>query len=337
MRIDREKALQFSEVYIEPQFSNITSRSLVKTDQVIKAFQDIHLSIPVISANMDTVTDAKMAIAMYKAGGIGAIHRFMSIEENVAQYFEVENAKCHCFVSVGVNEDSKARTTALVNAGARLFVVDIAHGHSAMMQSMVSWMRETFPQDLFIMAGNVATHKAMDDLVQWGVDAVKIGIGPGAVCTTKNVTGVTVPQFTAISNVCDPQWFPRKTTARGNKVLLVADGGVQEIGDIAKALGAGADLVMCGRMFANCHESPGPRINGKKIYRGMASRDAMLTIRDESGLPTPEGISTLISEPEETVSDVMKHIKGGLQSSFSYSNAKSIQEFHDNVVFGVRT
>ncbi len=150
-------------------------------------------------------------------------------------------------------------------------------------------------------------------------------------CSTKNVTGVTVPQFSAILDCAY-----EANRVNGKRPLIVADGGISEIGDIAKALGAGADLVMCGRMFASCREAPGERINGKKVYRGMASRDAMLTIRSSSSLPTAEGISTLIDASEQSAIDVIKHIKGGLQSSFSYSNATTLQEFRANVKFGVR-
>lgn len=315
--------LDYKDVYILPQYSEVTSRSQVNT--TVK-FGDLHIETPVISANMDTVTNAEMTVAMYEGGGIGALHRFMSIEDNV----EMFNRSAPCFVSIGVNEESKERAQALYTAGARRFVIDIAHGHSRMMRDMTTWLRETYP-DVFIMAGNVATGQAVKDLVSWGADAVKVGIGPGNVCTTKNVTGVTVPQFSAVLNCAST-----RDTMNGRKPLIVADGGITEIGDIAKALGAGADLVMCGRLFASAKEAPGERIGGKKVYRGMASRDAMLTIRNVSSLPTAEGISTLIDANDVSASTIVQQIKGGLQSSFSYSNSKNIEEFHENVLFGLR-
>lgn len=150
-------------------------------------------------------------------------------------------------------------------------------------------------------------------------------------CSTKNVTGVTVPQFSAVLNCVSAL-----ETINGRKPLIVADGGITEIGDIAKAIGAGADLVMCGRLFAGTREAPGERVGGKKVYRGMASKDAMLTMRNASSLPTAEGISTLIDASEQSASDVVNQIKGGLQSSFSYSNSKNMEEFHENVLFGLR-
>lgn len=339
-RFLNEKALQFSEVYIVPQYSEVNTRGAVSTKTVINHMQGmppdegnlLEIEIPVMSANMDTVTDGQMAIAMWKGGAIGSIHRFMTIEQNVAEFLKTKEQEAQCFVSIGVNEESKDRALALYQAGARYFVIDIAHGHSKLMRTMVEWMRLMLPRS-YIMAGNVATPRAVRDLAEWGADAVKIGIGPGAVCTTKNITGVTVPQFTAIKECC----AVRTTTHSGLPLVRVADGGIQEIGDIAKALGAGADVVMCGRLFAGCKEAPGPRVNGTKVYRGMASKDAMLTIRDEKDLPTPEGVSTLISDSDETAAQVLTRIQGGLRSSFSYSNARHLVEFKQNVVFGIRS
>ncbi len=316
-------ALDYKDIFLVPQYSEVTSRSQVDTSVCLG---ELKIDVPVISANMDTVTGGEMATAMHRAGAIGAIHRFMPIDQNVAEF----NAAIPSFVSIGVNEESKVRAKALYDAGARYFVIDIAHGHSRMMRDMTTWLRDTYP-DVFIMAGNVATGQAVKDLASWGANAVKVGIGPGNVCTTKNVTGVTVPQFSAVMECASVLH-----TMYGNKPLIVADGGISEIGDIAKALGAGADLVMCGRLFASAREAPGERVGGKKVYRGMASKDAMLTIRNVSSLPTAEGISTLIDASEHSAVDIVNQIKGGLQSSFSYSNARNLCEFHLNAKFGIR-
>jgi len=319
--------LDYKDVYILPQYSEVTSRSQVDTSVHIG---DIKINVPVISANMDTVTAGEMALAMAEGGAIGAIHRFMDIQQNIREFYIAHDSANPCFVSIGVNEESQTRAVALYNAGARNFVIDIAHGHSRMMRDMITWLRGIYP-DVYIMAGNVATGKAVIDLVSWGANAVKAGVGPGSACSTKNVTGVTVPQFSAVKECAE---FIRSMP--NNKPLLVADGGITEIGDIAKALGAGADLVMCGRLFAGCREAPGERVGGKKVYRGMASRDAMLTIRNASQLPTAEGISTLIDSSEHSVIDVVNQIKGGLQSSFSYSNSRNLCEFQMNAKFGIR-
>lgn len=335
-------ALDFKDVYIVPQYTSVCSRSKVDTSLTIR--NEI-IDIPVISANMDTVTDGSMAAAMSRAGAIGAIHRFMSIEDNVEHFMLAKESLGVSFVSVGVNEESKDRATALWNAGARYFIIDIAHGHSEMMFNMIDWMRVKFGQSVFIMAGNVATPEATKDLINWGVNAIKIGIGPGAVCTTKNITGVTVPQFSAIMD-CS-RVIENHNRARTNPIFAVADGGVSEIGDIAKALGAGAHMVMCGRLFASANEAPGPRVYGKKVYRGMASKDAMISkneqilgvqtgLVEDVALPTPEGISTLLDEREMPVAEILKNIKGGLQSSFSYSNSLCLNDFRNNCKFGIR-
>jgi len=345
MKLSEERFLDYKDVFIIPQFSEVTSRSDVDTSVILKQKSTINtqgfiLKVPVMSANMDSCTDGKMALAMYRAGGIGAIHRFMSIEQNLTEYMMVAHESGKCFISVGVNSESQERTMALYEAGARNFIVDIAHGHSKMMQDMLVWMRGHLSPESYIVAGNVATEEGAADLFRWGADAVKIGIGPGAVCTTKNVTGVTVPQWSAVLKTCSPsakERYYRITQNRTfNRPILIADGGIQEIGDMAKALGAGADLVMAGRLFASCLEAPGARVNGKKVYRGMASRDAMLTIKEASILPTPEGISTLLDIADDTANSVVSHIKGGLQSAMSYSNAKNLWTFQENVNFGIR-
>jgi IMP dehydrogenase len=349
MKINHEPKYDYKNVFLIPQYGKISSRSEIDTSSYIVDKKHTSTSIswkldvPVISANMDTVTDGNMALAISKAGAAGAIHRFMSIEENVRQFEMVQSENHPCFISIGVNEESKERAHVLYKAGARRFIIDIAHGHSAMMKEMIQHMRKSFGDSVFIMAGNTATMAGCLDLIAWGADAVKIGIGPGAVCTTKNVTGVTVPQFSAIADICTDEnkaklykVYKNSNNASLEFPIMVADGGIQEIGDIAKAIGAGADMVMCGRLFASCVEAPGPRINGKKVYRGMASKDAMLTIKEASQLPTPEGISTVLEMSGETIAEVVKHIKGGLQSAISYSNAKNIKEFQSNAVYGVR-
>ncbi len=323
------QGIDFSSIYIEPQYSTIKSRKEVDVGVFLGS---ISLDVPVISANMDTVTDGTMALAMASAGAIGGIHRFMTIDENISEF--KKSIFKPSFVSIGVNDESKERFKALLKAGASNFIIDIAHGHSVMMMNILEWIRGEYGTQPYVMAGNIATPQAAEDLFVWGADAVKIGIGPGAQCLTKNVTGVTVPQASAIYETCKVK--TSVSPQSGHKPIFVADGGVTEIGDIAKALGLGADLVMCGRMFAASREAPGARVDGKKVYRGMASRDAMLTIREDKNLPTPEGMSSLIDCQEQPVSEVVAHIKGGLQSSFSYCNAKTLSEFQKNCVIGSR-
>lgn len=327
-----EIGLDYKDVYIIPQYSTVTSRSSVDVSGQI--FRNIILDVPVISANMDTITEHEMARAMYHGGGAGALHRFMPIEENVNQYKLFLNPDqpeqdAVCLVSIGVNGDSEARAEALYAAGARYFIIDIAHGHSSHMKATIRRMKSKYgnvKDPILIMAGNIATMEAAEDLAEWGADALKVGIGPGAACLTKNVTGVTVPQLTAVYNV----------VSANTQLPIIADGGITEIGDIAKALGMGANAVMCGRLFAACQETPGPRLNGKKIYRGMASKGAMLKIKSSDNLPTAEGAELVIEDEPTNAVEVLQHIKGGLQSAFSYSNAKDMMEFCGNVKFGSR-
>ena len=332
------KGSNFKDIYIIPRYSEVGSRATVDTST--KIFDNLEIEVPVISSNMDTVTEGLMAIAMNNAGAMGALHRFMSIDDNVREYElatfrESPQEGTHVLVSVGVNGDSRERAHELHNVGARFFIVDVAHGHSLLMKEMIEYLKGRW-SDIRVMAGNVATAEGRYDLVTWGADAVKVGIGPGAACLTKNVTGVTVPQFSAIDECSTLTYELYNQRPKVRVVPIIADGGVLEIGDIAKALGAGASAVMCGRLFAACTETPGPRLNGKKIYRGMASKDAMLRIKPADSLPTAEGDSIVIDDEPTTAREVVRHIKGGLQSAFSYCNAKNLNEFHRNVRFGSR-
>ncbi len=321
-----ELHLDYSDVFIFPQYSEVTSRKNIKTDISI-CYGLLKMDVPIISANMDTVSESEMCIAMAKAGGIGALHRFLTIDKNVEEYVKVKDAGYDCFVSIGVNEESKNRAVALKDAGAKLFVIDIAHGNSLMMKNMLLWLRETVGHKAIIMAGNVATADGVKNLESWGADIAKVGIGPGAVCLTKNVTGVTRPQFSAVLEC-----------SQANSIPIVADGGITEIGDICKAIGAGAYMVMAGKMFASCKEAAGLIIDGnKKQYRGMASRDAMSTIKREEDMSTPEGKTEFIKfDSNKSAINVVKDIKGGLQSAMSYTNSNNILEFHKNATFGIR-
>lgn len=319
-----EPKYNYKDVFIYPQYSEISSRTLVDTST--KIFDNLTIDVPVISSNMDTITESAMAIAMAKAGGLGALHRFCQVHESVEMFKYTKEVGVPVLVSIGVNGDCKERAAALYKAGARFFIVDVAHGHHKQVGDVIKWLRREF-KDIRIMAGDVATPEGVAYLIDCGANSVKIGIGPGNVCLTKNVTGVTVPQFSALKDCCSSYL---------NGVSFIADGGITEIGDIAKALGARASAVMCGRFLAPCIETCGPYLNGKKVYRGMASLDSMRKIRDEDSLPTPEGMSIVIDEPSTTADKVVKHIKGGLQSAFSYCNAKNLTEFQKNAIFGVK-
>lgn len=327
---------EYDQVFIQPDFSDILSRSEVDTTVLLESRDStfsMSLKVPVISANMDTVTEGEMAKTLWQAGAGGALHRFMPITDNVLSYLQVaSNQGMECFVSIGTSRDWKERAEALYNAGARFFVVDIAHGHSQMMKNTIAWLRESFGRNIFIMAGNVGTAQAVRDLDSWCVDAIKVGIGGGFVCETKNVTGVNTPMFTTIQEC-----------AAATDKPIIADGGARAYGDVAKAIGAGAAAVMSGYFFAGCPENPersrvyDPTTHTyRPIYRGMASRDAMAVIRDtDKNLPTPEGRSTTTNlKPSAKV--VVEEIAGGLRSAYSYVGARTTHEFQSKVKFGYR-
>lgn len=317
----------YKDVYIVPQYSDVLSRNKVDTTAILDPEHfKVPVKVPVISANMDTVTNGSMALAMAEGGGLGAVHRFMSVEDNVVEYGDVQGMPA--LMSIGVTGDARERFRALHVAGCKHFVIDVAHGHHYLMRDMLAHIRSTYGDDIFVVAGNVATRSGVRDLIEWGADAVKVGIGPGAACTTKNVTGVTVPQFLAVRECAEE--VKELSARKGRKFTSIADGGVREIGDIAKALGAGADFVMCGRLFAGCPEAPHPG-----LYRGMASLDAMRSVRVSDKMPTPEG-KTMAVDQDMHVAEVLELIAGGLRSAFSYSNAVSLDEFHEKCKFGYR-
>lgn len=330
----------FNDVFIEPKYSLVRSRKDVDT-----SFQlwGTKIDVPVISANMDTVTDGEMAAEMANAGALGAIHRFLSVKDQVLEFrsfLERTNVTpgslAPCLVAIGTKEEERERFEALYQAGARWFVVDIAHGASYNMETMVEWLnnQRATDQSVKILAGNVATSACARTLIEMGVDGIKVGIGPGAVCTTKNVTGVTVPQFSAIMDCVNA------TRSVSQDVVVVADGGIVEYGDIAKALGAGADLVMSGKLFVQTTSSVAYRKHGgndfdEVMYRGMASVEAMSFFHRED-LPTPEGKSTKLKATGLSATKTVSAIKGALQSSFSYSNSLNLPAFQKNCTFGVR-
>lgn len=329
--------LDYKDVFIFPDYSEAKTRKDIDVGTTVKTRDgryECYLSSPVISSNMDTITGSDLSWRMSECGAIGALHRFLSIEENVKMYETSYFNGRTSFVSVGVNGDSMERAEALFHAGARFFVIDIAHGHSKNMGDMLSAMRQKFGDDIHIMAGNVGTPAGARYLYRLGADSIKIGIGPGNVCLTKNVTGVTVPIFSCVS------WIAQEMKDKdGNSLVpLVADGGITEYGDIAKAIGAGAHMVMCGKLFAGTDESLGV-LNIKSFdqptYRGMASRGAMEQIRAGDNLPTPEGKQVLV-ERKGPAGNVVKEIRSALQSSFSYVGASNQREFQDKVKFGIR-
>ncbi|GBC73731.1 Inosine-5'-monophosphate dehydrogenase [archaeon HR04] len=462
-RLNIREGLTFDDVLLVPKRSSVVSRSHVNLRTRLS--RRINLNIPIVSANMDTVTEANMAIAMAREGGIGIIHRFMSVEQQVNEVRKVKRAEniiieqpytirqeqsiaeaielmeeynvsgllvvdsdgklvgiltrrdimfesraragekrvydamtknvitarytitleeakeiLHKYrieklplvdehnrvkglitakdilrreqyplaakdrkgrllvgAAVGVKGDYMERTERLLDAGADVIVVDIAHGHSENAIDAIKKIKKAYP-DCELIAGNVATAQGTKDLIESGVDAVKVGVGSGSICITRIVTGSGVPQLTAIMDCA--------RVAREYDVPIIADGGIRNSGDITKALAAGAETVMVGSLLAGTDESPGVSItkNGKryKIYRGMASfyaslgrkirEEGALNIEDDLNDYVPEGVEALV-EYKGSVVEIVRQLAGGVRSGFSYCGARNIEELHRNAEF----
>ncbi len=319
----RGRGLTFDDVLIVPCRSDVRSRREPQLTTQLTKKQSIET--PIISANMDTVTEAPMAIAMNKLGGVGILHRFLTIEEQAEHARQVKASGAKVIsASIGVNDDFKDRAKAVIAAGVNVVTIDIAHGHSIQMIETMKWLKDTY-SDIEIIAGNMATPEAAYDLIQAGADAIKVGIGPGSMCTTRIITGCGLPQLTAIA-LCSEVGLEYG-------VPVIADGGIKTSGDIVKAFAAGASSVMLGSMLSGTIETPGEIKNGKKQYRGMASRSAQVSWR--GGVPTgmaPEGENTMVSVKGH-VQDVILELTGGIRSGMSYINATQLNEIREKARF----
>lgn len=320
----RGHGLTYDDVLIVPSKSAVRSRK--DPSLSTRLTKRLKMEMPFISANMDTVTESQMAIAMGRLGGVGILHRFMNIEQQIQEVRKVREAGLDVIAaSIGVHEEGLSRADALVNAGVNLLTIDIAHGHSVAMIEMLVSLKSKFGDKVDLIAGNVATPEATEELIQAGADAIKVGIGPGSMCTTRIITGAGVPQLTAVA------WCAE--VARGHHIPVIADGGLRSSGDVVKALAAGAETVMLGSLLAGCLETPGEVHYGKKHYRGMASRSAQVSWR--GGLPegmAPEGESTSIPVKGHA-RDVIMELAGGLRSGMSYMNANDLGEIFERARF----
>ena len=458
--MDIREGLTFDDVLIVPKRSPIVSRS--QTDLRTKLSRNITLNIPIISANMDTVTESGMAIALAREGGIGIIHRFMAIEDQVDEILKVKRSESVMIeqpytikpdmsvaeakkamaeygvsgllveeegklagiitrrditfeknnrrkvsevmtkevitakdgltieqakeilhkqrieklpviddkrrivglitskdilkmeqyphaskdrkgrllagAAVGVKGDYLERTEALLEAGADVLVVDIAHGHSENAINTIHMIKKAFPS-CELIAGNVATGDGANDLIKAGVDAVKVGVGSGSICITRVVTGSGVPQLTAV--------IDSVKVARDHDIPVISDGGIRNSGDITKALAAGSSSVMVGSLFGGTDESPGKTLvkNGKKfkMYRGMASfyaslgrkyreEGAQVIDSDDLNDYVPEGVEAMVPYKGSVV-EIVRQLAGGLRSGLSYCGAKTIPEMQKNAEF----
>lgn len=345
-----KKGLTFDDVLLIPAESHVLPNE-VKLDT--KLAPNLQLHIPLISAGMDTVTEGNMAIAMAENGGLGVIHKNLSIE---AQVEEVKKAKRKTVdpnlphpavddqgrllaaAAVGVTSDTFERAESLLEAGADAIVIDTAHGHSAGVLRKIKEIREHFPNATLI-AGNVATGEGTAALFDAGVDVVKVGIGPGSICTTRIVAGVGVPQITAI--------YDAASVAQKYGKKIIADGGIKYSGDVVKALAAGGNAVMLGSMFSGTTEAPGAIFTNEgkqfKSYRGMGSVGAMSQQHgssdryfqggvNEANKLVPEGVEALVPY-KGNVSNIIYQIDGGLRAGMGYVGAGTIEELIENSQF----
>ncbi|MEC8624614.1 MAG: IMP dehydrogenase [Bdellovibrionota bacterium] len=325
---ERGKGLTFNDVLLVPRHGDISSRRDPSLET--KVTKNYSLGTPFISANMDTVTESEMALAMAKRGGLGILHRFMDPKEQVEQVKKIREGlstlehSLPLAASIGVKEDGKLRADLLADAGVEILTIDIAHGDSVMMLEILDHVKKKYPK-IDIIAGNVATTDATRRLIEHGADAVKVGIGPGSMCTTRIITGHGVPQLTAVA-LCALE-------ASKFKVPVIADGGLKNSGDVVKALSAGASTVMVGSLVAGTLETPGEMKSGKKRYRGMASKDAQVSWRGD----LPKG---MVAEGEATeipckgsVHHIIEELEGGLRSGMTYMGAMDIKSMVEKAQF----
>ncbi len=324
-----ETALSYDDILIRPKRSSVSSRSNVSLESTL--IRNITVENPIISAPMDTVTENEMAQAMCDAGGVGIIHRYLTPEEQAEQISSVDGL---VGTTIGINDGWKDRLERTVDAGADFVCVDVAHGH---MERTLSVVSETVDMvDVPVMAGNVSTREGAKDLAMAGAESIKVGIGPGSHCLTRDVAGVGVPQVTAIRECKEAIDYLKSLGEISHDVTIVADGGIQKPGDMSKALLLGADSVMVGGLFGGCNESPAPIVKAKsgekyKRTHGMASGEA----RDKNDIDTEEAVegdSGLIpcKGPAKSVVD---ELSAGTRSGLSYVGAHNLEEGRERAEF----
>lgn len=335
-------ALTYDDVQVLPKYSDIESRSECNVRTNIT--KNLSLDLPIIASPMDTVCGSEMCVELSKLGALGILHRFNSIEEQVAEVknikkeIDYDNDPRCCrdnptktrFISaaVGATGDYLERTKELISAGVTLILIDVAHGHHKNVQTAIWNIKTNY--DVEIVAGNVATYQGAQALIDWGADSIRCGIGGGSACTTRTNTSIGVPNISALlscSQACKEKGIP-----------LIADGGIRYTGDVVKAIVAGADVIMVGSLFAGTKETPGkvipigewPNQDLYKNYRGSASLDIKVsTGKSEKNI---EGVNKIIKY-KGAVKPILNHIIDGLQSGMSYVGARNLKELKTNGEF----
>lgn len=318
----------FDDVLIVPKYNRVRSRKDVSFKT--RLTKNYEIDIPLVVANMDTICESEMAIAIGRLGGIGVIHRFLSMEDQAREVAKVKACGLITAAAIGV-KDFEERAKVLSQAGLNIFVLDVAHGHSKYVGKTLDYLKTNYPT-IDVLVGNIATKDAAEYFISKGADGIKVGIGPGSMCTTRIMTGAGIPQITAIMDVYE---------ASQGRVPICADGGIKNSGDIVKALGAGANNVMIGSLLSGTDETPGEVLDkdGRKYkeYRGMASYSATLKKMNLDGEKVDEvinieGEATLV-EYKGPMGLIIKKLLGGLASGMTYVGAKDIESLRGKADF----
>ena len=328
-----KEALTFDDVLLVPRYSSVLPS---ETNLNINLGNNLDLKTPFLSSAMDTVTESNMAIALAKKGGLGIIHRNLSVNEQTSEIKKVKRKKLIVGAAVGTSSEDLTRAKSILDAGVDIIVIDTAHGHSEKVMKILSKIKKIVLK-VPICVGNIASGEAAIKLYNEGADILKVGIGPGSICTTRMIAGIGVPQITAIMEV--------KESMKNKKIKIISDGGIKFSGDIIKGLAAGADAIMMGSIFAGTDESPGKKFKYKnklyKSYRGMGSIGAMSAgssnryfqknHKNKSKF-VPEGVEARV-QFKGSVDKILYQLQGGLRSSMGYIGAKVINEIQKKARF----
>ena len=329
-----KEAFTFDDVTLAPNYSKIMPSDVI-TETVLSKY--LTLKIPLLSSAMDTITESKMSIAIAKAGGIGVIHRNLDIKKQISEIKKVKSKNLLVGAAVGAGPSEIKRAEAILKEKIDLIVVDTAHGHTKKVAEIIKKIKKIKPKKTALCAGNIATAEAAKFLEKLGVDLIKVGIGPGSICTTRLVAGIGVPQLSAI--------IEAKKGIKNKNVKIISDGGIKFSGDLVKAHAAGADAIMIGSLFAGTVEAPGKLIKKKgqlyKSFRGMGSVGAMnkgsadryfQKYQKNKLKYVPEGVEGLVKFKGK-VENVIYRLIGGLKSSMGYLGTKKIAKLRNKAKF----
>ena len=328
-----KESLTFDDVTLVPQYSSVLPN---QTNTKTELNKNLKLNIPLLSSAMDTVTESKMAMAIARSGGLGIIHKNLNPKNQALEVRKVKKKNMIVGAAVGTSEEDMDRVYKLLESKVDLIVVDTAHGHTKKVLTIIKKIKQ-ISKNSIVCAGNIATGKAAKFLADSGADIVKVGIGPGSICTTRLVTGIGVPQLSAVLDV--------KKALKNYKTKIISDGGIKFSGDIAKALAAGANAVMVGSLFAGTTESPGKIFKHKgklyKNFRGMGSAGAMSAgSADRYFQKKNKNISKYVAEGVEgivqfkgPVNKIIYQLIGGLKSSMGYMGSKTIEDLQKKSEF----